>query len=184
MLQQGGVPLVQGAASGLSELVGGCGQVVAADHLRNAPQFPQGPLESLLQGFVSLTEGQVHKSPPRVAEDQLEEEVGKGLAGDGDLEFTGVGEIQLGFPAGGMYLGEEDLLFRSVQSPPVPNSPLQGAQLGRTEASRVAFFQPLQDSGALQCPLGVLLEQGFNGFTPDRREGVGTGPPGPWRLPL
>jgi hypothetical protein len=50
--------------------------------------------------------------------------VGKGLAGDGDSQLAGVGEIQLGFPARWMYLPKEHLLFRAMQGTPVPEAPL------------------------------------------------------------
>jgi hypothetical protein len=59
-----------------------------------------------------------------MTEDELEEAVGKGAAGDGDSQLAGAGEIQLGFPARWMYLRKEGLPLRTMQGTPVPKTPL------------------------------------------------------------
>ena len=124
MLQQGSIALGQGTPFRFLELVGSRREIVGADHLRQPTQGPKRTLQPLLQSFKGLSEGQVHESPPRVAEDELEEEVGKGQTGDVDSQFAGVGEIHLGFPARWMYLRKEHLLFRAMQGTPVPKAPL------------------------------------------------------------
>ncbi len=192
MLQQGGVALVESASFGFPQLVGGRREVVAADHPGHRAQVPQRTLQPFLQGFIEpalsppkgLSKGQVYKPPPRVAKDELEEAVSERLAGDSDPQFAGVCEIQLGFPAGWMYLGKEHLLFRTMQGTPVPKTALEAPELGRTELSRVAFFQPFQDGSGLEGPFWVPPQQGFDGFTPDRSEGIRPGPPGSRRLPF
>ena len=73
-----------------------------------------------------------------MAEYQLEQQVGVGLAGDGHLEFPAVGEVELGLPSRRMHLGEVHLLIRPCSARLLSlskglQSSLQGAQLGRAE---------------------------------------------------
>ena len=94
--------------------------IVAAHHLGNAAQGPEGILQSLLQGQEGLAGGDLSVAPSRVAEYQLEQQVGvSGLAGDGHLEFPAVGEVELGLPSRRMHLGEVHLLIRTMQRPPI-----------------------------------------------------------------
>ena len=104
----------------------------------DAAQSPEGILQSLLQGQEGLAGGDLSVAPPRVAEDQLEQQVGVGLAGDGHLEFPAVGEVELGLPSRRMRLGEVHLLIRPMQRPPPEpaeglQSSLQRPQLGCAE---------------------------------------------------
>ena len=78
--------------------------IVAAHHLWNAAQSPESILQSLLQGQEGLAGGDLSVAPPRVAEYQLEQQVGVGLSGDGHLEFPAVGEVELGLPSRRMHL--------------------------------------------------------------------------------
>ena len=133
VVQQGGVIVVKSAAAAAAQFVGGSRGIVAAHHLWNAAQGPEGILQSLLQGQEGLAGGDLGVAPSRVAEYQLEQQVGVGLSGDGHLEFPAVGEVELGLPSRRMHLGEVHLLIRTMQRPPILQSSLQGAQLGRAE---------------------------------------------------
>ena len=111
----------EGTAAAASVLVGGGGGIVAAHHLVDAAQLPECVLETpaALQDQEGLPGGHLGVAPPRVAEDQLEQQVGMGLAGDGHTLGVAVGKVDLGFPSRRMFLGEVDLLVRMVQCPPV-----------------------------------------------------------------
>ena len=82
------------------------------------PRVAEGILQTLLQGQEGLAGGDLGVAPPRVAENQLEQQMSVGLAGDGHLEFHAVGEVNLGLPSRRMHLGEVHLLVRTVQRPP------------------------------------------------------------------
>ena len=112
------------AAAAAFHLVGGRRQIVAAQYLGDAAQGPEGILQSLLQGQEGLTGGDLGVAPSRVAEYQLEQQVGVGLSGDGHLEFPAVGEVELGLPSRRMHLGEVHLLIRTMQRP--PPEPVEG----------------------------------------------------------
>jgi hypothetical protein len=86
-----------------------------------------------------------------------------------------VREVRGTQPAGLVDLGEEDLLGRPGLGPPPPDMPLQGPQLAISEAARVAPLEFLEDGLGLQAR--VNLQQGTD-LGPDRREGIGSGPPG------
>ena len=140
MVQQGGVIVVKDRAAAAAAHILVCptvaaepgdpppycrcarrlvGAVLAEQHLgRSAAQGPEGILQSLLQGQEGLAGGDLGVAPPRVAEYQLEQQVGVGLSGDGHPEFPAVGEVELGLPSRRMHLGEVHLLIRPVQRPP------------------------------------------------------------------
>ena len=119
MVQQGGVDVIELSAAAAAHLVGGGGGIVAARHLRDAAQLPECVLKTLLKGQEGLASGDFRVAPPRVAEDQLEQQVAMGLASDGHLQGVAVGEVDLGLPSRWMFLGEVHLLVRTMQRPPV-----------------------------------------------------------------
>ena len=82
MVQERGVVVVKGTAAAAFHLVGGRRGIVAAQYLGDAAQGPEGILQSLLQGQEGLTGGDLSVAPSRVAEYQLEQQVGVGLSGD------------------------------------------------------------------------------------------------------
>ena len=119
VIQQGGVIGVKCPPAAAFHLVGGGGGIVGAHHLGDTAQSPERSLQSLFQRQEGLTGGDLGIAPARVAEDQLEQQVRIGLAGDGHPQGTAVGEIKLGFPSRRMLLGEVHLLIGTVQrSPP------------------------------------------------------------------
>ena len=119
VVQQGGVVVVKRSAAAAAHLVGGGRSIVAAHHLRHAAQGPEGRLQAMLQRQEGLAGGDLRATPPRVAEDQLEQLVPVGLTRDGHPQGAAMGEVELGFPARWMLLGEVHLLIRTVERPPV-----------------------------------------------------------------
>ena len=79
--------------------MGGGGGIVGAHHLWHAAQGPQRRLHSLLESQEGLAGGDLGVAPARVAEEQLEQQVGVGLASYGHSQGIAVGEIKLGPPA-------------------------------------------------------------------------------------
>ena len=53
-----------------------------------------------------------------MAEDQLEQQAGIGLSGDGNAQGIAVGEVELSFPSRRMLLGELHLLWAMQRPPP------------------------------------------------------------------
>ena len=119
VVRQGPVGVTEGPAAAAAHLVGGGRGVVAAHHLGDPAESPQGCLQSLLQRRESLSGGDLGVAPARVAEYQLEQQVGVGLAGNGHPQGVSVGEVELGLPSRGMLLGEVHLTVRAVQCPPI-----------------------------------------------------------------
>ena len=115
---EAGVIVVEGPATAAFHLVGGRRDIVAAQYLGDAAQGPEGILQTLLQGQEGLTGGDLRVAPPRVAENQLGQQMPVGLSGDGHLEFHAVGEVNLGLPYRRMHLGKVHLLIRTMQRPP------------------------------------------------------------------
>jgi hypothetical protein len=76
--------------------------------------------------------------------------MGQGLAGDGDGEFRGIGEVRQRHSAGLGHLAEDDVALRAVQGAPLPHPPLQGppdAVVG--EGVRVGHLQVAQQGDGL-----------------------------------
>ena len=101
VVQQGGVIVVKSAAAAAAQFVGGSRGIVAAHHLWNAAQGPEGILQSLLQGQEGLAGGDLGVAPSRVASWNS-----KGLSGDGHLEFPAVGEVERASRPGGCTWGK------------------------------------------------------------------------------
>ena len=177
VVQQGGVIVVKSAAAAAAQFVGGSRGIVAAHHLWNAAQSPEGILQSLLQRQEGLTGGDFSVAPPRVAEYQLEQQVGVGLSGDGHLEFPAVGEVELGLPSRRMHLGEVHLLIRTMQRPPILQSSLQRPQLGCAEPARMLLLQPLDNCRCLQLTRRIIPQQRLNLILPHPVEGIGPSAP-------
>ena len=119
VIEEGPVGVVQGPAAAAAHLVIGGRGIVAAHHLGDSAQGPQGVLQSLLQGQEGLAGDYLGVAPARVAEYQLEQQVGERLAGDGHPQGVAVGKADLGLLSLGMLLGEVDLAVRSMQCPPI-----------------------------------------------------------------
>ena len=119
VFQQGLVGVIQGPAAVAAHLVGGGRGIVAANHLGDAAQGPQGGLYSLLQGQECLAGGHLGVAPSRVAENQLEQQMRERLPSDSHSQGVAVGEVDLSLPARGMHLWEIDLLVRAMQRSPV-----------------------------------------------------------------
>jgi len=95
-------------------------------------------------------------------------------AGDGHVQVGAVGEVAGRQPAGVVDLGEEHLLGRPLQGPPLLQPPLQGAELAVGEAAGEPPLQVGEQRLGLQG--GVEAEQFFEA-RPDVGERVGPGTP-------
>ena len=117
--RQRGVIGVKCPATAALQFMGGGRGIVGTHHLRYAAQGPQRILHSLLEGQEGLAGGDLGVAPTRVAEDQLEQQVGIGLSGDGHPQGAAMGEVELGLPTRRMLLGKVHLLIRAIQRPPI-----------------------------------------------------------------
>ena len=79
-----------------------------------AVMVQEGGRQSLLQCQEGLAGGDLGVTPPRVAENHLEQQVGIELARDGHAQGIAVGEVDLGLAARRVVLGEVHLLIGSV----------------------------------------------------------------------
>jgi hypothetical protein len=149
-------------------------QPVGAVQQRHATQLPQGVLQAVAEALVALREADRARLPIRVGQHEVVDQVVKGKAGDGHVQVGAMGEVAGGEPAGVVDLGEEHLLGRSVQRPPLLDPSLQRTQLAIGEVAREASLQVGKQGLGLQA--GVDAEQLFEA-RPDIGEGVGPGTP-------
>jgi hypothetical protein len=170
--QQGLIPLVE-RGPGCPWRHGGR-QAVGAVQQRHAAQFPQGVLQPLAEALVALGEADGAGLPVRVGQHEVVDEVVERHAGYGHVQVGAVREVTGRQPAGVMHLSEEDLLRRSVLGPPLPDVPLQRAELAVGEAAGEAALQVGEQGLGLQA--GVEAEQLFEA-RPDVGERVGPGTP-------
>jgi hypothetical protein len=105
---------------------GGC-QRIGAVHLRHAAQFRQRVLQARAETLEALGEADRARLPVRVGQHEVVDQVCKRLTVDGNAQAGAVREVRGTQPTGLMHLGEEHFLGRSVQSPPLFETPLQGA---------------------------------------------------------
>ena len=84
--------------------MGGGRRIVAAQYLGDPAQGPEGILQSLLQSQEGLAGGDLSVARSRVAEYQLEQQMGVGLSGDGHPQEIAVGEVELGLATRRMLL--------------------------------------------------------------------------------
>jgi len=103
------------------------------------------------------------------------DQVRERLAADGDLQVRAMGEVRGTQPARFMHLGEEHLLGRPVQSPPLLDPPLERPQLSIVEAPAILALQPGEERLGFQAGVErqLLLDP-----LPDVGKGIGLGPPG------
>jgi hypothetical protein len=69
--------------------------------------------------------------PPRVRERKLIEHVGKGLAGNADIQIVDPREVRQPLTARWMFLREEQLALATTGCAPVPQAALERTQLRR-----------------------------------------------------
>jgi hypothetical protein len=159
----------------------GGGQRIGAMYLGHAAQLGQRVLQSLAQALEALAETDRARLPVRVGEHEVEEQVRKRLAADGDVQAGTVREVRRRQPAGPMDLGEKDLLGRAVQRAPLLDVPLQGAQLIVHEPAGILSLQPGEQRLGFQA--GVDGELLLNA-RPDVGERIGARSPGMCHLHL
>ncbi len=105
----------------------------------------------------------------------------EGLAEDGDAELGHAGEVTLGEPTRLVDLGEEHLLGRPFDGPPLFDPALQATELDVGKATREAALQVQEEGLGLEAR--IEPEQ-VKKFGPDVLERVLPGPPGMGNSPL
>lgn len=109
------------------------------------------------------------------------EQMGEGLAGDGDAQVAHVGEVGLGAEARTMDLSEHNLTVRAVLGAPEGNMALEGAKLAHLVALGTLAAELSEERISLKS--GVALELGLNPG-PIGLEGIGAGAVGARLLEL
>lgn len=99
-------------------------KIVGPVPLRDTAHLPQRRLQPLRQGLEALGETYPDRLDVRVGEHQVENQVGKRRAGEGDLQGVHRAEVGLRHAARHMLLREHHLLFRSLLHPPSLDVPL------------------------------------------------------------
>jgi hypothetical protein len=100
------------------------GQAIGAVSPRNSSQFPQCVLQALAEALEALGEADGAGLPVGIGEHEVIDHVVERLAEDGDAELGHAGEVTLGEPPRLVDLGEEDLLGRPFEGPPLFDPPL------------------------------------------------------------
>ena len=130
------------------------------------------------EALAALGEADRAGLPVRVGQHEVVDQVVERAAVDGHAQVGAVGEVAGAQPAGVMHLGEEDLLGRPVQGPPLLDAPLQGPQLAVGEAAGEAALQVGEQGLGLQA--GVELQLLFELRARPRRRGrAASASPGP-----
>jgi len=146
-------------------------------------------LEAALQGLEGLPVGDFHVALAAEAQLQFEQFVLKQHAENGDGKLAAIGEVDLGLPAGRVFLLKEDLSGVAVEGPPFPDPSLQSPKLGVLDLAGPRLLQVVQDGGGLKHLVLVALEQWHHGRSPDLVQWVSPGSPGTgltrfgWQVP-
>ena len=131
-----------------AEIAERCRQAVGAMLAGHATEAPEGILQPFRQGREALAaQHDLGMLPAAARQAKMVEPVQERLAGDGDAELAGIGEVGQAHTARRMILREEHLLIWPVTGPPGAHTPFQGPP--------DAIRSPLDTEGGLQ-----LLEQG------------------------
>ena len=154
---------------------------VGAMPLGYAAQGPERILQAFAQTGKTLGEADRHVLPVRTGQHEVIAKVVEALSLDGHLQGIHVGEIRGPQPARFVHLAEEHFLGRPVQSPPLPDAPLQSPQQFVAVVPGVAFLQQSQQRLSLQA--GRPFQLGLH-FRPHRRQRIDPRPPGACRLSL
>nr|WP_238389458.1 hypothetical protein [Urbifossiella limnaea] len=128
----------------------GGGEPVGAVNRGHAAEFRQRVLQPLGERLERL--GEAHRAglPVRVGQDEVVDQVVERLAGDGHPQFGQVREVGRAQPTGGVDLGEEHFLRRTVGRPPRLDPPLEGAELAVGEPPGVLALEVLEEGQRLQ----------------------------------
>ncbi len=120
---------------GLGIAVDRGGQAIGAVSPGDSSQFPQGVLQALAEALEALGEADGASLPVGVGQHEVIDHVVERFAEDGDVELGHAGKVTLGEPTRLMDLGEEDLLGRPFESPPLFDPTLQATELDVGETS-------------------------------------------------
>jgi hypothetical protein len=160
---------------GLGIAVDRGGQAIGAVSPGDSSQFPQGVLQALAEALEALGEADGAGLPVGVGEHEVIDQVVEGLAEDGDAEPGHTGEVALGETSRLMDLGEEDLLGRPFEGPPLFDPPLQAAELDVGEPLRISALEVEEEGLGLEPR---VEPEHLKQFGPDVLERVLPGPPG------
>ena len=151
------------------------GQAIGAVSPGDPSQFPQGVLQALAEALEALGEADGAGLPVGVGEHEVIDQVVERLAEDGDAELGHAGEVALGEPTRLVDLGEEHLLGRPFEGPPLFDPPLQATELDVGEPPGKAALQVEEEGLGLEPR---VEPQQVEEFGPDVLERVLPGPPG------
>ena len=115
--------------------------VIGAVLARHAADSPEAGLEAFNQALVALAEADLDGLDVRVHQHQVEDQVRKGHAAQGDAQAAHVGEVGLRRFARFVDLRKDHLAARAVLSPPRGDLTMQRAQLTSLVTTRVQFVQ-------------------------------------------
>ena len=163
------------------QVVGGGAGIVGAQMHRAAAQLLHRGLKAGHQTQERLGDAAGGPLPVGMGQHAMAEEVIEHFPADGDLEFLGVGPIQLQQLARLPFLGEEHLLLRAVGGAPVAHPALEGAQMLWLQTAVGPGQEMVEEGPGFQFRGG--LEHGLR-LAPDRFERIGPGAPGVGGLKL
>ena len=147
-------------------------QIVAAQHLRDRPERPEGALQSGHQRLEGLAERQRGPGPPAVAQHEIEQQMRERDAGDRHAQVRRVREVDRRLAAGHRDLLEVHLRLRPMQRPPVPKAPLQCPHVSRLKSIGGFCEQRRQHELGFEHALRVALQQRLDLGRPDLRKRI------------
>ena len=138
-------------------LVGGR-QAVGAEFAGHLAQGPERVLEVLGEGSETLpAQDHADELPTTERQDEVIEQVFQRLAGDGDAELPGVGEVRQGLAPRLLVLAKDHVAPRPAQRAPIPNPALERpADLVVRKALRVSPLQVMQQRDRPEA--GIALQ--------------------------
>jgi hypothetical protein len=171
-----GQPLVaSGEHLGFGVAVDRGGQAIGAVPPGDSSQFPQCVLEALAEALEALGEADGAGLPVGISEHEVIDHGVERLAEEGDAELGHAGEVALGEPTRLVDLGEEDLLGRPFEGPPLFDPALQATELDVGEPTGKAALQVEEEGLGLEPR---VEPEHLKQFGPDLLERVLPGPPG------
>jgi len=159
---------------GLATIVAEGGrEAVGAVVLRRTAQRPESLLKVLGQRHETFpAQNHTDMLPTAVDHDEVVKQVRERLTCDRHLQFLGMGEVRLGHVSRLGRLAEDDVVFGSVQRPPLPHTPLKSApDTIVRKRHRVQTLKVAQQGDGLQR--AVILKQAEEIVFPVAFKGIG-----------
>jgi hypothetical protein len=130
---------------GLPVVMDSQGHPVGAVTLGCGSQRPQRILQARAQAREALAQTERDVLPVGICQDKVIEQVRKGHACNGHLQIVHRSEVRGCQPARAVFLAEEYLLGRAVQTLPLPHTPLEGPAQGVRILTRLRPLQPVPE---------------------------------------